>query len=639
MQKQTFQIGKNFIPGVLFSACSAVLLLFGALMIASPVSVTTNATDDPDYADGLSLITNQTIEATIRPEETGSLSIIKDTVIGATNSQYGYEVYISTNSDIVNDIYLDGNPSNNETTQVISATSGTYAAPAVLDITNGATWGYAVAGLDNFDASYNEASPATTAKFAAVPTSDNKQLVHRNTSATADDNFDVYYGINADSTLEPGLYKTEIIYTAVPITPPPLTAKAVLGDNGNLNFVYDRNTYTIGEEYTDNLGTTEIVHVYDVPIDSSVAGGGWGYNHDIESANFDTSFHDFNPTNISFWFNNDRSLSTITNIVNLNMSMVTDASYLFYYAGLDATNWDIGDIGSWDVSSVTNMAGMFYESGTNATTWNIGDISGWNVGNVTNMEEMFNYAGYSANVWNIGNLGYVDVDHPGWDVSNVTNMASMFSCAGYDASTWNIGDIGNWDVGSLTDMSDMFNYAGYNASTWNIGDIGGWNVSSVDNMSGLFFNAGYSANVWNIGNLGYVDADHLGWDVSNVVDMSSMFNYAGYSANVWNIGNLGYVDTNHPGWNVSNVANMYGMFSYAGYNASTWDIGDIGSWDVKNATNMFEMFRSAGYNATTWNIGDISGWDVSSVTNHSLFINTNANSTNLSVVNNQPSWQ
>ena len=725
MQKQTFQIGKNFIPGVLFSACSAVLLLFATLMIASPTATLTNATDEPDYADGLSLITNQTIEATIRPEETGSLSIIKDTVIGATNSQYGYEVYISTNSDTVNDIYLDGNPDNNETTQVISATSGTYATPAVLDITNGATWGYAVAGLDNFDASYNEASPATTAKFAAVPTSDDKQLVHRNTSAAADDNFDVYYGINADSTLEPGLYKTEIIYTAVPIIPP-LTAKAVLGNNGNLNFVYNHNTYEIGDMYTDNLGETEIIGVYEVPVESN------GVNNSFQSSlaqnsttsiNFDTSFNGFEPTSTRYWFNGYSKLVTITNASNLNTSLVTDMSYMFWGASrsahadinIDLSDWDVGNVenmysmfyncgdslGSdynwtlnldgWDVSHVKNMGNMFAHTGRYAKTWNL-SVRNWDLASLENASTMFYYAGGSVADWALdlssweihGGAAFNGGDYPndrsrlfeaagqnvtdtwslnlsGWDTSSMTSLRGIFNNAGaYAEKSWSLNlsnwDVSNvtdmhqvfddagayaeeswylnldgWDVGSAVDMAWMFSEAGKKAASWTISDLSGWDLSNAIDLCSMFFSAGENANEWDIGNLGYVDTSHPGWDVSKVENMASMFGNTGKKTTNWSVGDLS-------SWNVGSVTNMSGMFQDAGYNATTWNIGDISNWNVGNVTNMYAMFDNAGYNATTWNIGDISGWIVSSVTNHGNFIAANANSTNLSVVNNQPNW-
>ncbi|MCR5832768.1 MAG: DUF285 domain-containing protein [Candidatus Saccharibacteria bacterium] len=610
MQKQTFQIGKSFIPGILFSACSAVLLLFAALIIASPVATTTNATDEPDYADGLSLVTSQVIEATIRPEDTGTLSIIKDTIVGATNSQYGYEVYISTNSDTVNDIYLNGNSENNETTQKILATSGTYAAPAALDLTNGATWGYAIAGLDSFDASYNTFTPSTTSKFAAVPTSDNKQLIHRNISAAADDDVDIYYGINTDSSLEPGMYKTEILYTAVPITPPPLTAKAIMGTNGNLNFVYDQGVYNVGDTYTDNLGNTDIVSIFNVPMNSTEQNmPAWVSNNTILSANFSSSFYNFEPTSTAYWFYENKYLESITGAENLNTSNVTTMLSMFMETGYEATAWSISNISNWNLSSVTDMAHMFDSAGYKATTWDIGDISNWSTNNVTDTSYMFYDAGNRATSWNIGNLGYVDANHLGWDMSSNINMKNMFSGTGnWNATSWNIGDIGSWDVTNVTDMSWMFNRSGMKVTTWNPGDLSSWNVGNVIDMSGMFANAGQSATTWNIG-------DISGWDVGNVTGMQAMFYCAGENATTWDIGNLGYIDASHPGWNVSSVTNMRELFYSTGYYSTTWDIGDIGGWNVSNVTNMYSMFGSAGYNAAIWDIGDIGRWNVSNVSN------------------------
>ncbi|MBR5027329.1 BspA family leucine-rich repeat surface protein [Candidatus Saccharibacteria bacterium] len=604
----------------MFSACSAALLLFGALILAAPVDVNTNATDDPDITDGLSLITSPTVEATINPEEGGALNIVKDTLVGTTNSPYGYEVYISTSSDTINDIYLNGNPQNSATNQKIAATSGTYSTPAVLDITNGATWGYAIAGLDNFDASYSETNPADTSKFAAVPTVDSKQLIHSYSTATANDPIDVYFGFNVDTSLLPGSYKVDVIYTIVPITPPPRTVKAVLGDNGNLNFLYDRRTYNVGDTYTDNLGSTTIKAVYNVPTNVTNVNDRpqWtnpslGYSSPT-SANFDQSFYNFKPTSTAYWFYYVNNLASITNIDKLNTSDVTNMSYMFFYAGYSATAWNIGNLNSWNVSSVTDMSYMFCYAGYSATTWNIGNLNSWNVSSVTDMSYMFSYAGYKATTWGIGDLG-------SWDVGSVTNMSHMFAKAGYKATTFDLGNLDSWNVSDVTDMSSMFDSAGYSATTWSIGNLGyidtnhpGWDVSGVTDMSSMFDSAGYSATTWNIG-------DISSWNVGSVTNMSSMFSSAGYSATAWNIGNLGYVDADHPGWNVGSVTNMSGMFKNAGYSATTWNIGDISSWNVGSVTNMSQMFYCAGCNATTWNIGNLgyvdadhSGWDVSNVT-------------------------
>lgn len=60
---------------------------------------------------------------------------------------------------------------------------------------------------------------------------------------------------------------------------------------------------------------------------------------------------------------------------NVDTSIVTDMSYMFYYAGYNATSFNIKNLSGWDTSKVTDMLYMFYNAGYSATTWSIGDIS------------------------------------------------------------------------------------------------------------------------------------------------------------------------------------------------------------------------------------------------------------------------
>ena len=664
MKKQTFEIGNGLIPNFLVLFASAVLVLFATLFAISPVTSQTNAEDAP-AENGISLVTSKTIETSIRPDENGSLNIVKDTVVGSTSSTAGYELYISTNSEDENDIYLNGNTENTEATKKIAATTGTFETPAALDITDGATWGYAVAGLGSFDASYNIYTPADTAKFAAMPTIENKQLIHETTTAIADDETEIYYGIKADSSLEPGLYKTEILYTAVPIIPP-LTAKAVLGNNGNLNFVYNHNTYEIGDIYTDNLGETEIIGVYEVPVESN------GVNNSFQSSlaqnsttsiNFDTSFNGFEPTSTRDWFNGYSKLVTITNASNLNTSSVTDMSYMFWGASRSA-NADINiDLSDWDVGNVENMYSMFYNCGDSLGrdyNWTL-NLDGWDVSHVKNMGNMFAHTGRYAKTWNLSVRN--------WDLASLENASTMFYYAGGSVADWAL-DLSSWEIhgGAAFNGGDYPNYhsrlfeaAGQNVTdTWSL-NLSGWDTSSMTSLRGIFTNAGAYAkkswslnlNNWDVSNVTdmhqvfddagayaeetwYLNLD--GWDVGSAVDMAWMFSEAGKKAASWTISDLS-------GWDLSNAINLCSMFFSAGENANEWNIGNLGyvdashhGWDVSKVENMDSMFGNAGYNATTWSIGDISGWNVASVTNHDNFINANANSTNLSVVNNQPSW-
>ena len=118
-----------------------------------------------------------------------------------------------------------------------------------------------------------------------------------------------------------------------------------------------------------------------------------------------------------------------------------------------------GDIINWDVSKVTDMNEMFYE----AKNFNQ-PLTNWDVSNVTNMIGMFAYAlnfNQSLNKWN---------------VSKVTNMRGMFA----DAHKFN-QPLDNWDVSNVTDMTRMFD----GATNFNQ-PINNLDVSKVTNMTRMF---------------------------------------------------------------------------------------------------------------------------------------------------------
>ena len=614
MPKQTFRLRKNLILNILLSFSSVALTLFGFLIVSPLISKSTHAEgDEPD--DGITITVNGEVDANLVLFDEGDYKIAKDTVSVSSSAPYGYELFLTTDSEAHQSIYLNDDPTS---TSKISPVSGTIDEPAALTSN---TWGFAIPGQGNFDNEYDPANPDPASRFAIIPTADNQQAVFENNAATAEDNIDFYYGIKVEPTLEVGEYTTSAEYTAI-TKEKPFIAKAILGDNGNLNFVYDRNDYAAEDTYTDNVGETTITNVYEVPMNSTgcttTTQMPWYDQRDsVTKANIDTSFVSARPTGTCGWLGNLRNVADITNLQNLNTSSVTDVSFMFYYAGYNATTWDIGDLSGWNTGSVTNMYNMFRNAGTKATTWDIGDLSGWNTENVTTMQSMFENAGRSATTWNIGDLS-------GWNTGSVTNMFGMFSYAGYNATTWDIGDLSGWNTGSVTDMAVMFRDAGNSATTWNIGDLSGWNTGSVTNMSGMFYSAGRNAATWDIGNLG-------GWNTGSVTIMSYMFYFAGYKTTTWDIGDLS-------GWNTGSVTNMSNMFASAGFSATTWDIGDLSGWNTGSVTTMQSMFQNAGYSATTWDIGNISGWNVTKVTRHTDFINLNSNGTNASVVNNQPNW-
>ncbi|MBR6532192.1 BspA family leucine-rich repeat surface protein [Candidatus Saccharibacteria bacterium] len=561
-------------------------------MLFPTINETTHAEgDEPD--DGIAITVNNEVSANLVLFDEGDYKIAKDTVTVSSSAPYGYELFLTTDSEAHQSIYLNDDPTSSS---VISPVSGTIAEPAVLTSN---TWGFAIAGQGNFDNEYDPANPDPASRFAIIPTADNQQAVFENNAATAEDDIDFYYGIKVEPTLEVGEYTTSAEYTATAKLPP-LTAKAILGDNGNLNFVYDRNTYTVGETYTDNIGETEISAIYSVPMESSEDNEpGWVSNNDILTANFGDSFRGFKPLSTAFWFNNDRYLNTITGTTNLDTSPVVNMSAMFYNAGYKATSFNL-DLSSLDTGNVVNMSGMFGHAGQSATTWSIGDISDWNTDNVINMSSMFALAGRRAPSFIL--------DLSGWNTGNVVNMSGMFDQSG-STTAWSVGDISGWNVSKVENMSFMFQDVGSEASFSM--DLSGWNTGNVTNMYRMFSGIGSKASI---------SLNLSGWNTSNVTNMSSMFDSAGLHATDFNL--------NLSGWNTGNVTDMSQMFYQAGYSATTWSIGDLSGWDTSNVTDMNGMFYDAGRVATTWDIGNLNyvdeghkGWDVSKVTSHNDFVN------------------
>lgn len=181
------------------------------------------------------------------------------------------------------------------------------------------------------------------------------------------------------------------------------------------------------------------------------------------------------PINTSNWFRGLTNVNNI-NVEKLNISNVTDISYMFYNTGKKSSIFEIKGLSQWKTSNVVNMQGVFSGSGANATTWSIGDLSGWDTSNVTNMSYMFgsvflaDCTGCKAKTFNIGNLS-------GWDVSKVTNMSFMFSYAGKESSTFYIGDLSGWTVSNVENMDSMFQYVGGDKTY--IQNLSNWDVTKV----------------------------------------------------------------------------------------------------------------------------------------------------------------
>lgn len=352
--------------------------------------------------------------------------------------------------------------------------------------------------------------------------------------------------------------------------------KAILGANGNLNFVFDEQEYIVGQTYTDNIGTTTITAVYEVPEKIShsrdlpwVGTEENGYRPDITRINFSDSYILYKPKSIRGFLYNLRYVTSVTNLTNLNTEDVTTMYYAFASLGRNASSLTM-DVSSLDTSSCTNMSNMFYYTGFGCTTVSIGSIASWNVANVQNFDSFLSHFAYTA-------TAALSFDLADWNTGNATNMRHMFRNCGRNAAQF-ICNVSRFRTANVTDMSYMFAGAGHAASVWNtygmhrIGDV--WNTSKVTNMEHMFDDIADGVTTLNL--------DIQGWNVSNVLNMAYMF------------------------------------YSMATTNANI-TFGDIESWSPIRATDMSYMFAYTGNNNYgTWRL-NLSGWDVRAVTNYERF--------------------
>ena len=168
--------------------------IIAMLLNPSPVSA---------YTMSINTSLDASVDITPSDDSNNSARITNDEVIIVTNCKAGYNLTLSSSVND-NNLYLDGDSSNN--------TSGTYFAPsngttALNNATN--TWGY-------FFSSYSRGQtptvPTTTSVFSPVPTLNSTPAILKTTAQTAsstdiDDTLNVYLGVNMDNGMTPGSYK------------------------------------------------------------------------------------------------------------------------------------------------------------------------------------------------------------------------------------------------------------------------------------------------------------------------------------------------------------------------------------------------------------------------------------------------
>ena len=127
-----------------------------------------------------------------------------------------------------------------------------------------------------------------------------------------------------------------------------------------------------------------IKHMFGWKIPENGCAAPWcayGITKGIKKVVFDPSFKKFQPHSTSGWFSGFLRLTTIEGIENIDFSLVTDTSFMFY---LCHSLTDL-DLSHFDTSKVINMSTMFYGCSSLTTL----DVSSFDTSKVGDMSLMF----------------------------------------------------------------------------------------------------------------------------------------------------------------------------------------------------------------------------------------------------------
>ena len=195
--------------------------------------------------------------------------------------------------------------------------------------------------------------------------------------------------------------------------------------------VYDSATkkYTFKEVSVEEVSQNENAHlindgmkISDLPNYAS-----------LKKVVFEESFKKFEPTTLSSFFEELRSLTSIIGLENLNTTHVTDMSKMFY----NCYNLNSLNLSQFNTGNVEKMNEMFY----NCHGLNSLDLSAFNTAKVNNMYRMFYYCFVKT------------IDLSSFNTANVENMDEMFAGASMVVNIY-ASDLFKTD--KLTNSKDMF---------------------------------------------------------------------------------------------------------------------------------------------------------------------------------------
>ena len=372
-------------------------------------------------------------------------------------------------------------------------------------------------------------------------------------------------------------------------------------------------------------------------------------NAKIKTVNFDSSFKDYKPYKLSYFFAGMIQLSSIINIQFLNTSETTNMQGMFagcsaitrldfYYLNTqNVVNFNdmftgckklntiyIGAL--WNTNKATSSYGMFQDCksivGGAGTTYdanhtdasyahadqgaaNPGYLTGrfMSYANFNNGTLTFYYDNLSSTRTGTNYEMNEGSNDPAWSLvsSQITNVKfdpsfaearRTTTCKWFSGCT-NLTSITGWEnlnTSEVTNMREMFS----DCSKLTNLNLNKFNTSNVTTMYGMFARCS---------SLGKLSLSYL-FSTANVTDMDSMF--LGCSS-LTNFGFLTY-------FNTAKVAEMQYMFK----RVSAAETLDLSSFDTKNVIAMKEMFRECSELRTIY---ISSGWSTDKVTSTNNFTN------------------
>ncbi|MBR0403385.1 hypothetical protein IJI55_02460, partial [Candidatus Saccharibacteria bacterium] len=214
---------RNFALGLFAFLCAYVVASTFTPVQTSDASTVHITNNTSDYF--IDITSADLLELSVTASPSGQLAYATDSINVTTNSINGYKLYVSTSGND-NNIYQNGS-SSTASQGYFYPTTGTIASPVAL-IQN--TWGFALNKTQStsFSTAFantaeyvnDTGAPTTSSTWAAVPTLANSNQAKISELDGASNspngtNLDIYYGINASTTLPDGSYSTEITYTAI----------------------------------------------------------------------------------------------------------------------------------------------------------------------------------------------------------------------------------------------------------------------------------------------------------------------------------------------------------------------------------------------------------------------------------------